>query len=134
MILSALLNVELHTGNVLYFSATTHYESEVCINISEIRNKSVRCRYRVNHLKELDPSFLPSLNVLLNLAVSFHPDTAKRCYILLFVLRLSLRIGQLNDSQTGVPQTPRQCHQLRQREGHHRRLALTCRAMRNIHL
>ncbi len=86
----------------------------------------MRCRYGVNHLKELDPSFLLSLNVLLNLAVRFHPNTAKRCYIFLFVLRLCLRIGQLYDSQTRVPQTPRQCHQLRQREGHHRRLALTC--------
>lgn len=79
------------------------------------------------YLEELHPALLLSLDVLLHLRIRLDADAAERGHVLLAVLRLGLRVGQLNDSQAGVPQTARQRHQLRQREGHHGGLRLTCR-------
>lgn len=78
------------------------------------------------YLEELHPALLLGLDVLLHLGVRLDADAAKRCHVLLTVLRLGLWVGQLNDSQAGVPQTARQRHQLRQGEGHHGGLRLTC--------
>lgn len=79
------------------------------------------------YLEELHPALLLGLNVLLHLRVRLDADAAERRHVLLAVLRLGLRVGKLNDPQAGVPQTARQRHQLRQREGHHGGLRLTCR-------
>lgn len=84
------------------------------------------CRWLyLAYLEELYPAFLLSLDALLHLSVGLHTHTAEGSHILLAVLRFGLGVGQLDDSQTRVPQTARQSHQLCQGEGHHGGLRLT---------
>lgn len=55
------------------------------------------------YLEELHPALLLGLDVLLHLRVRLDADAAESCHVLLAVLRLGLRVGQLNDSQAGIP-------------------------------
>lgn len=64
------------------------------------------------YLEQLYPTFLLSLDSLLNHCVCLDPHTAEGSHVLLSVLCFSLRVGELNDSQTGISQTPRQSHKL----------------------
>lgn len=64
------------------------------------------------YLEQLHPAFLLSPDVLLNLSVCLDADAAESGHVLLAVLRFGLRVGQLNDSQAGIPQTARQRNQL----------------------
>lgn len=84
-------------------------------------------------LKQLHPAFLFGLDALLDLSVSLDAHAAEGSHVLLAVLRFGLGVGQLDDSQARVPQTARQSHQLRQREGHHGGLRLTCGRAELIH-
>lgn len=78
------------------------------------------------YLEELHPAFLLGLDPLLHRHVGLDAHAAEGRHVLLAVLGLGLRVGQLDDPQARVPQTARQSHQLCQREGHHGGLRLTC--------
>lgn len=77
-----------------------------------------------SHLEELDPAFLLGQDALLNLHVGLDAHAAEGRHVLLAVLRLGFRVGQLDDAKARIPQAARQSDQLRQGEGHHGRLAL----------
>ncbi len=82
--------------------------------------------FYTSYLEELYPAFLLGLDALLDLSVCLDAHTAEGGHVLLAVFCFCLGVGQLDDSQARVPQTARQSHQLRQREGHHGGLRLTC--------
>lgn len=84
------------------------------------------------HLEQLHPTFLFGLDALLHLCVSLDAHTPEGSHVLLTVLRFGLGVGQLDDPQARVPQTARQGHELRQREGHHGGLRPACADARLI--
>lgn len=78
------------------------------------------------HLEQLHPTFLFGLDALLHLYVGLDAHTPEGSHVLLTVLCFGLGVGQLDDPQARVPQTARQSHELRQREGHHGGLRPAC--------
>lgn len=78
------------------------------------------------HLEQLHPAFLFGLDALLHRCVRLDAHAPEGIHVLLTVLRFGLGVGQLDDPQARVPQTARQSHELRQREGHHGGLCPAC--------
>lgn len=78
------------------------------------------------HLEQLHPTFLFGLDALLHLRVGLDAHAPEGGHVLLAVLGFGLGVRQLDNPQARVPQTARQSHELRQREGHHGGLRPTC--------
>lgn len=56
-----------------------------------------------SYFEQLYPAFLLGLDAQLNLGVCLNTHTAEGSHVLLTVLRFSLGVGQLDDTQARVP-------------------------------
>lgn len=59
-------------------------------------------QHHASYLEELHPALLLGLDALLNLGVRFDTNATEGGHVLLSVLCLGLRIGQLDDTQTSI--------------------------------
>lgn len=109
----AALNVQLEVFIICYFGK----KGDIFQGIQEMKHL---------HLEQLHPAFLFGLDALLHLRVGLDAHAPEGGHVLLAVLGFGLGVRQLDDPQARVPQTARQSHELRQREGHHGGLRPTC--------